>query len=119
MNPEPAIRAGNPGALHGPRHGIIDTLHLVEVARAAGQLDLKPADLAGVKSWFAAYIDWMTTHPYGITERDAKNNHGTCWVHPGGRVRATHRQREQMAWCRNRYKTVLIPHQEAPDGSFP
>ena len=22
----------------------------------------------------------MTTHPYGIAERDAKNNHGTCWV---------------------------------------
>ena len=24
-----------------------------------------------------------------------------------------------MDWCRNRYKTVLIPTQQAPDGSFP
>ena len=26
---------------------------------------------------------------------------------------------DQTAYCRNRIKTVLIPNQEAPDGSFP
>ena len=79
MNPNLQYAQAIQGRFTGRGIGIIDTLHLVEVARAAWQLDMKPSDLTGVKSWFASYIDWMTTHPYGIAERDAKNNHGTCW----------------------------------------
>ncbi len=33
-----------------------------------------------IRAWFADYLEWMTTHQYGIDEREAKNNHGTCWV---------------------------------------
>jgi hypothetical protein len=119
MNPNLQYAQAIKGRFTGRGTGIIDTLHFVEVARAAGQLDLKPADLAGVKSWFAAYIDWMTTHPYGITERDAKNNHGTCWCTQVAAFAQLTGNREQTEYCRNRYKTVLIPNQEAPDGSFP
>ena len=119
MNPNLQYAQAIQGRFTGRGIGIIDTLHLVEVARAAWQLDLKPADLAGVKSWFASYIDWMTTHPYGIAERDAKNNHGTCWCTQVAAFAQLTGNREQMEWCRNRYKTVLIPNQEAADGSFP
>ena len=79
MNPNLQYAQAIKGRFTGRGTGIIDTLHLVEVARATWQLDLAPADLDGVKKWFAAYTEWMTTHPYGIAERDAKNNHGTCW----------------------------------------
>src|SRR5437660_4331126 len=79
MNPNLQYAQAIKGRFTGRGTGIIDTLHFVEVARAAGQLDLPPAELAPVKAWFAEYIKWMTTHPYGIAERDAKNNHGTCW----------------------------------------
>jgi hypothetical protein len=37
-------------------------------------------DISGVWKWFAEYLTWMTTHRYGIDERDATNNHATCWV---------------------------------------
>jgi len=37
------------GRFTGRGIGIIDTLHLVEVARAAWQIEMKPADLAGVR----------------------------------------------------------------------
>ena len=47
------------------------------VARAASRTGLGAADLEGVRKWFAAYAEWMNTHPYGIAERDAVNNHGT------------------------------------------
>ena len=119
MNPNLQYAQAIKGRFTGRGTGIIDTLHFVEVARAAGQLDLKPADLAGVKSWFASYIEWMTTHPYGITERDAKNNHGTCWCTQVAAFAQLTGDREQTEYCRNRYKTVLIPNQEGPDGSFP
>src|SRR5439155_1279626 len=79
MNPSLQYAQAIHGRFTGRGTGIIDTLRLVEAARAAWQLDLKPSDLAGVRKWFASYIEWMTTHAYGIAERDAKNNHGTCW----------------------------------------
>ena len=107
------------GRFTGRGIGIIDTLHLVEVARASWQLDLAPADLDGVKRWFAAYVEWMTTHPYGIAERDARNNHGTCWCTQVAAFAQLTGNANLTAYCRSRFKTVLIPNQEAQDGSFP
>src|SRR5262245_28894209 len=44
--------------------GIIDTIHLVEVARAASVLEgsksLSRTDMAAIREWFAAYLKWMT-----------------------------------------------------------
>jgi hypothetical protein len=119
MNPNLQYAQAIKGRFTGRGTGIIDTLHFVEVARAAGQLDLPPADLAGVKGWFADYIQWMTTHKYGTDERDAKNNHGTCWCTQVAAFAQLAGDREQTEWCRNRLKTVLIPNQMGPDGSFP
>jgi hypothetical protein len=107
------------GVNTGRGTGIIDTLHLVEVARAASRVGLSAADLAGVKSWFAAYSEWMNTHPYGIAERDAKNNHGTCWVTQVAAFSELTGNAQLTAYCRGRFQTVLIPNQEKPDGSFP
>jgi hypothetical protein len=119
MNPNLQYAQAIKGRFTGRGTGIIDTLHLVEVARAAGQLDLASADLDGVKKWFAAYTEWMTTHPYGISERDAKNNHGTCWCTQVAAFAQLTGDSAQTAYCRNRFQTVLLPNQEAGDGSFP
>ena len=116
---ESAICAGHSWQVHGRGTGIIDTLHLVEVARAASRLDLSARDLDGVKKWFAEYLEWMNTHPYGITERDAKNNHGTCWVTQVAAFARLTGNATLTEYCRDRFKTVLIPNQEAADGSFP
>src|ERR1041385_1031127 len=119
MNPNLQYAQAIKGRFTGRGTGIIDTLHLVEVARAAGQIDLAPADLEGVRHWFATYAEWMNTHPYGIAERDAKNNHGTCWVTQVAAFAQLTGDREQTEYCSNRLKTVLIPNQMAADGSFP
>jgi hypothetical protein len=119
MNPNLQFAQAIKGRFTGRGTGIIDTLHLVEVARAAWQLDLPPADLDGVKKWFAAYTDWMTTHPYGISERDAKNNHGTCWCTQVAAFAQLTGDAKQTAYCKDRFQTVLLPNQEAADGSFP
>lgn len=119
MNPNLQFAQAIKGRFTGRGTGIIDTLHLVEVARAAGQINLSPADLSGVKSWFASYIEWMTTHPYGIAEQDARNNHTTCWCAQVAAFAQLTGNAVQTAWCRDRFKTVLILSQEAQDGSFP
>ena len=101
--------------------GIIDTLHLVEPARAAtilangGVLDGAPE----IKAWFAQYLDWMRTSKNGQEERDAKNNHGSCWLLQAAEFARFTGNSEVMAWCSNRFKAALVPEQIAPDGSLP
>jgi len=111
------------GIATGRGTGIIDTIHLVEVARAIEVLQrggaLPGAELQPIRAWFADYVRWMTTHPYGIEERDAKNNHGTCWVMQVAAFASVTGDEVQKEMCRVRFKTVLLPTQMAPDGSFP
>ena len=94
--------------------GIIDTLYLVEVARAAGVL--KNVD---VRPWFREYLTWMTTHQNGKDEQDAKNNHGTCWTMQVAEFARYTNDAALMALCRERFKTLHVPGQIAADGSFP
>ena len=111
------------GVVTGRGTGIIDTIHLVEVARAIDVLRLRGAlpdgELQPIRAWFAEYVRWMTTHPYGIEERDAKNNHGTCWVMQVAAFASVTGDEAQREMCRVRFKTVLLPVQMAADGSFP
>ena len=123
MNPSLNYAQAIHGRFTGRGIGIIDTIHLVEVARAIEVMQpsqaLTSAELAAVKSWFAEYLQWMTTHQYGKDERDAKNNHGTCWVMQVAAFAHLTGNQELLDYCRQRFKTVLVPNQIAPNGSFP
>lgn len=123
MNPNLQYAQAIHGRVTGRGTGIIDTIHLVEVARAIevleGSTALPKTELDGIKGWFQDYLQWMTTHPYGLQEREAKNNHGTCWVMQVAAFAQLTGNQELIAYARNRFKTVLIPGQMASDGSFP
>ena len=123
MNPHLRYAQAIHGRVTGRGTGIIDTLHLVEVARAFEAMDGAPgqkaAEREAVRRWFADYLQWMTTDKNGIEERDAKNNHATCWaLQVAAFARVTGNQ-EQLVYCRQRFKTVFVPDQMAADGSFP
>ncbi|TGE10645.1 alginate lyase [Hymenobacter fodinae] len=121
MNPSLLYAQAISGRFTGRGIGIIDTIQLLEVAQ--GVLVLEPAlgvnDVAGIKSWFAQYLTWLTTHPYGQDEMRAANNHGTCWVMQVAAFARLTGNQELLTFCRERYKTVLLPSQMAADGSFP
>ena len=72
-----------------------------------------------IKQWFSDYINWLTSHPYGISEMNAKNNHGTCWVMQVASFAKLTENKEILKLCSNRYKEVLLPNQMAGNGSFP
>jgi hypothetical protein len=123
MNPNLLYAQAIMGRVTGRGIGIIDTLHLAEVARAIQILQklgyLSGQELAGIKNWFSRYLEWMTTHEYGIAERDNGNNHSTCWAVQVGAFASLVDDREQIQFCRNFYKDTLLPNQMAEDGSFP
>jgi hypothetical protein len=123
MNPSLTYAQAIHGVSTGRGTGIIDTIHLVEVARAVDVLRrggvLPDAELSAIRSWFADYTRWMMTSANGIEERDAKNNHGTCWVMQVAAFATLTGDTSAVEMCRTRFKTVLLPAQMAADGSFP
>ncbi len=123
MNPNLQYAQAIHGRFTGRGTGIIDTIHLVEVARAIelleGSQSLTKADLKGIKQWFTDYLTWMTKSKNGTEERDAKNNHGTCWVMQVAAFAHLVGDQELMDYCRDRFKTVIVPNQISGDGGFP
>jgi len=123
MNPNLQYSQAIKGRFTGRGIGIIDTIHLVEVAKAVEVLEksnaISAGDLTNVKKWFSEYLQWMTTHQYGVDEREAKNNHGTCWVMQVAAFAHLTGDSRLLDYCRERFKTVLVPDQIEKNGSFP
>ncbi len=123
MNPNLLYAQAISGRFSGRGVGIIDAIHLIEVARSveilrkAGQI---PAEKSKkINDWFADFLVWLTTHPYGIDEKNAKNNHGTCWVAQVAQFAHLTGNKALLDSCRIRFKEILLPDQMAADGSFP
>lgn len=122
MNPNLEYSQGVVGVATGRSYGIIDTLHLVEVARAASIVApriLNSADLKALKGWFASYLNWMQTSDKGKQERDAQNNHATCWALQASEYARLTGDKASRAAIHRQYTDVLLPNQMGPDGSFP
>jgi hypothetical protein len=122
MNPNLRYAQAIKGVSDGRGIGIIDTVHLAEVARGIealrGAKAFGAADDAAVTAWFRSYLEWIRTHPNGIEERDATNNHGTCWLLQGATYAHLVRDEAALTEFRKRFKEIILP-QMAKDGSFP
>jgi hypothetical protein len=122
MNPNLEFAQGVHGVSTGRSWGIIDTLQLVEVARAATLLDGQTRPLAsadGIRGWFRDYLTWMKTSQKGRQERAAQNNHATCWALQAAEYARLTGDEDTRRELRSWYREVLLPDQLGLDGSFP
>ena len=124
MNPNLDHAQAIIGVNSGRAIGVIDTRQIVEVARAAALFARKDAPgyaaiRADVEGWFASYLDWLTTSPFGTEERDEENNHGTCWLLQAASFAALLGRDDILADARMRLETIIIPTQIAVDGRQP
>lgn len=123
MNPSLLYAQAIKGRHTGRGIGIIDTIHFIEVVQGLMAMEQKRngkgTAYEGFRAWFRQYLQWLTTHKYGRDEMNAENNHGTCWVMQVGAFAKFAGDEQLMQFCRDRYKTVLLPRQMATDGSFP
>jgi len=123
MNPSLDYAQAVWGHSTGRSYGIIDTLHLVEVTRAARHLEtaqaMTPVEFDGVREWFTEYLLWMRASTNGQEEEAAKNNHGTCWTVQAAAFARYIGNENAMQMCRAQFRDHLLPDQMAPDGSFP
>jgi len=123
MSPHLRFAQAIKGRFTGRGIGIIDTIHLLEVARALQVLENSKAavktDYIIFRNWFADYLAWLTTHPYGLDESRALNNHGTCWTMQVAGFSAFTGNDSLLQVCRERFQDIHLPGQMAVDGSFP
>ncbi len=123
MNPDMLYAQAIWGRFTGRGIGLIDAYHLVEVAQSAKILidnHVVPENQSDkIKEWFGSFLNWMTTHKYGIDEMNAKNNHATCWVATASSMAVLSGNNQVRQMCADRFKTILLPNQMAGDGSFP
>ena len=71
---------------------------------------LMPEDLlAGTKSWFYRYVNWLTDDPKGIKEMRTGNNHGVCWILQVGNFARYVGWTEWFLFCKNRFKYKYLP----------
>lgn len=110
------------GRYTGRSIGVIDTIHLVEVARGAKLLGVSTAfdsaDQVNVKQWFRDYLTWLNSHPYGLTERHHPNNHGVCWSLQAAAFADLVGDEAQLVWVREQFKTVYLRQMMNSDGGF-
>lgn len=123
MNPNLQCAQAVLGAQTGNAYGVIDTLHLAGLAVAIPFLEkspaFDPAVDAGLKKWFADYIDWITTATNGVKEMNNRNNHSiACFVQLASFAKLTGNEK-MLEMSRQRFKEVLFPGQMTNDGSFP
>ncbi|MDA9774508.1 alginate lyase family protein, partial [Saprospiraceae bacterium] len=121
MNPNLLFAQAIKGKATGRGIGIIDTIHLIEVAKAIEKLAasnfLKGEKLLGLKDWFEQYAVWMNSHPYGLKEKDHGNNHSTWWTAQLAAFSHLAQREDLMEVARANFKK-LISSQMDEDGSF-
>lgn len=120
MNPHLNFGQAIHGRCSGRDIGIIDTVHLCEVAVVLRALesDLPAFVTKGVRDWFAQYLEWLTSSEMGCSEQRKTNNHGTAWHLQVACFAAATDQYATMDYLRQNFGGLLAS-QMARDGSFP
>jgi hypothetical protein len=111
------------GVNFGRGIGIIDTVHLAEVARAYCLMRdrggwLSATDVRDIDQWFADYQQWLQSSAHGRDEADERNNHGSCYVLQLAAFAHVTGDSGALEWCRARL-VELVAIQIAPDGRQP
>lgn len=122
MNPNLLYGQAIKGRVTGRGIGIIDTIHFIEVAKSIQVLQqlgyLNRADYIPLKNWFNEFLTWLTTHPYGLDEKDHGNNHSTWWAAQVAAFADLAERPEIMEDCRRQYKKLLAVQMDE-NGGFP
>lgn len=83
MNPNLNFAQAITGRTTGRGFGLIDTRHFVKLVDALNLLKKAETwtnnDQAGMKDWFAQFLNWMQTSKNGLEEMHTTNNHGVWY----------------------------------------
>lgn len=106
--------------LPGRNYGVIDSIHLAEVALAVLKFrkDMPQYLVNAVTGWFEQYLQWLCTSELGIDERNTLNNHAVCWYLQAAAFAHLTENKSLLDEFRNDFSGRLL-EQIAPGGSLP
>ncbi|WAJ72263.1 alginate lyase family protein [Catenovulum adriaticum] len=123
MNPSLLYGQAIKGRHSGRSIGIIDTVHLVEVAKSIPFLIeanvFTPEDKNKILAWFSSYLNWLNTHEYGLTEKHHPNNHGVAWSLQAATFARLVNDQSTINWVRQQFKQVYLTEMMDQQGGFP
>ncbi len=123
MNPSLFYAQAIKGRHTGRSIGIIDTMHLVDVAVTANFLikagHMEDEEVRAIEDWFSDYAQWMNTHPMGVKESLHPNNHSIAWSMQIAAFATLTENETLKEKVREMFKTWYLPDMMADDGSFP
>ena len=123
MNPNLQYSQAIHGRYKGRYIGIIDGIHLMEVAQSVKILEtyglIPIKDFKEIKSWFKEYEQWLINSDFGKNESNHPNNHGTWWISQVSTYARLLNDEKTLKLCREKFTKQIIPNQIAVDGSQP
>ena len=124
MTPSMAYAQTIPPAKTGRPEGVVEAVHLAEVAQSipflANSEALSAADLAALQKWFATYLDWLNTSRLAGLARDQKNHHGTSWLLQAAACASLDTKDDRpLTVLRHQFKSATLRAQILADGTFP
>lgn len=123
MTPALNFARTNPPAKAGTPEGLAEAVHLAEVAQSIPFLATSNAiatdDLATMKKWFAAYLDWLNSSLTAGLARDRKDHNGTSWLLQAAACAHLNAADDTaLLELRHFYKSRAIRAQIMADGTF-
>lgn len=110
-------------ATGGQPQGVAETSGLAEVAQAipflARSEALTPGEFTASRSWFAAFLKWLTTSRLAALARDRKDHVGSSWIFQSAAYARLISDDTTLADLRHHFKTITLRAQILGDGSFP
>jgi hypothetical protein len=122
MNPHMTYGKVNPNTQTGSFPIARATLKFMDIFNGAGLLEGSAAwsiaDRQALQQWAAEFVRWMETHPFGLHEQQASNNHGTYYDLLNALLSIYSGQTLSLRSSLMRYQARMAT-QIAPDGSQP
>lgn len=124
MTPKMEYAQVIPPAKTGSPAGIIEAVHLAEVAQSIQFLSnseaLSSADLESIYQWFTGYLDWLNNSRNAGLARDSRDHNGSSWLlQAAACARLNLKDDQPLTTLRHQFRSSTIRAQITFDGSFP
>jgi len=113
-----------PPAKTGRPEGLIEAVHLVEVAQSflflSNSEALPSNDLAALVQWFTHYLDWLNNSRMAGLARDMRDHNGASWMlQAAACARLNLKDDSPLTTLRHQFRSSTIRAQITFDGTFP
>jgi hypothetical protein len=113
-----------PPAKTGRPEGLIEAVHLVEVAQSflflSNSEALPSNDLAALVQWFTHYLDWLNNSRMAGLARDMRDHNGASWMlQAAACARLNLKEDSALTTLRHQFRSSTLRAQITFDGTFP